>query len=97
MLLLSLAFTLSSCGVRRVSMTVTPEGVPITYHYWYYPHDQFYFDRDHNVYYFQEHGDWRQSDHLPSRYSFDSPHVTIDENTDKPYENHKRHMREHPE
>lgn len=96
LVIFSLALALSSCGVRRITVTADPNGASFAYHYWYYPNDEFYFDRDHNVYFYHETDGWHKSAILPSKYSMDSRHVEVNENTDEPYADHERHMRDYP-
>lgn len=96
MLVISMSLMLSACGVRRVTVTADPNGASFAYHYWYYPHDEFYFDRDRNIYFYHEPDGWHKSAILPSKYSMDSHHVDLDENVDEPYVNHERHMRDYP-
>ena len=94
MVVFSMAFALTSCAFRRVS--VTAGGEPVRYHYWYYPETQIYFDYEQKVYYYPENGSWRHSQQLPARYSAESSHVVVDEDTDKPYVNHERHVKQYP-
>ena len=86
---ISCCFLLTSCMVRRGSLTVTG------YHYWYYPSIQVYFDYERKVYYYPENGGWHHSSYLPSRYSTSSSYVILDDDSDKPYVNHEKHIKKY--
>jgi hypothetical protein len=67
------------------------------YSYRYYPSLYVYFDLERRVYFYLEGDRWRVSAHLPSGIHIEVAHyVSIELDTDKPYEYFSEHRKKYP-
>ena len=67
------------------------------HHYRYYPYHSVYFDEQRGVYFFPSNGSWQMSVSLPSYIQITvNDFVTLDMDTDKPYEYHNDVIKRYP-
>jgi hypothetical protein len=72
-------------------------GYRATDRYNYYPDVSVYLDIDRRLYFYLEGGEWIMCVSLPDRLRFRlGDHVTLEMNTDKPYEKNKEHKVNYP-
>ncbi|MFW6081429.1 MAG: hypothetical protein ACOC7W_05905 [Desulfosalsimonas sp.] len=65
--------------------------------YRYYPSAQVYYDTNRDIYFYYRDGNWRISASLPGRIRMKiDEHVTLEMNTDRPYEYHSDVVRHYP-
>jgi hypothetical protein len=73
------------------------QGNRAQHHYRYYPYHSVYFDEQRGVYFFPSNGSWQMSVSLPSYIQITvNDFVTLDMDTDKPYEYHNDVIKRYP-
>jgi len=74
-----------------------PTGHRQDYSYKFYPICSVYFDVERKLYYYPEDDNWKISASLPKNINGDlGEYVKIEMNTDKPYTEHDKHVKEFP-
>ncbi|MBW1679538.1 MAG: hypothetical protein JRJ08_05275 [Deltaproteobacteria bacterium] len=72
-------------------------GYRAKYRYFYYPSSYIYFDTGRNLYFYFEGGQWQVSAALPAGIKLNvSDYVTLEMDTDKPYQFHSDVVKKHP-
>lgn len=66
--------------------------------YRYYPSAQVYYDTGRGVYFYYSNGSWEVSASLPNRFRvrLSGDHVTLEMNTERPYEYHSEVVKRYP-
>ena len=64
--------------------------------YRYYRNEHTYYDTDRNLYFYLESGGWRIAASLPSHIKLSNDFVTVELETDKPYEHYEEHTEKYP-
>lgn len=64
--------------------------------YCYYPNEQAYYDAERNLYFYLEKDGWTIGASLPSHIKLSSDYVTIELETDRPYEYYDEHVKKYP-
>ena len=64
--------------------------------YRYYCNEKTYYDTDRNLYFYIDGGGWRIAASLPSHIKLSNDFVTVELETDKPYEHYEEHAEKYP-
>ena len=64
--------------------------------YRYYRNEHTYYDTDRNLYFYLEGGGWRIAASLPSHIKLSNDFVTVELETDKPFEHYEEHTEKYP-
>ncbi|MDX2453004.1 hypothetical protein [Desulfosarcina sp.] len=64
--------------------------------YRYYRNEHTYYDTDRNLYFYLERGGWRIAASLPNHIKLSNDFVTVELETDKPYEHYEEHTEKYP-
>ena len=79
------------------AQSLSNQGNRQMYSYRYYPSCSVYYDIDRSLYYYLEGDDWIISASLPGNLEWKlGDYVKIDMDTDKPYIDHKKHVKKFP-
>ena len=64
--------------------------------YRYYPNEHTYYDNDRHLYFFLDGGGWRIAASLPSHIRLSNDYVSVESDTDKPYDHYEEHTGKYP-